>query len=183
MNWKILTTTKTDKKGDCVMTMFWSIENFMAFSDVQKIPIKPCARIVIREDGNMDINDYLEKLHEGVEVWNEWRRNNPGIYPNLIGANLIGANLMGANLIGADLRGANLRGADLEGADLDMSCLPLWCGSFGMKVDDRLVYQLVCHLHRFDRDNLSEEAKEILSATEKWRNRFCGYRNDVKKID
>ena len=87
---------------------------------------------------------------------------------NLRGANLGGANLRSANLRGADLRSANLRGAGLKGADLeganlgganlwganlqganlDFSCWPLWCGSFGVKLDDDQIGQLAYHLFR-----------------------------------
>jgi len=84
---------------------------------------------------------HLAKLHEGVEVWNQWRRENPDVRPqlraadlsrvdltgacldgahlgevNLFSAKLSGANLSGANLIGADLSDADLNGADLTGA-------------------------------------------------------------------
>jgi uncharacterized protein YjbI with pentapeptide repeats len=64
----------------------------------------------------------------GVEAWNQWRKSNPSIKPDLSMANLAGANLGGADLIGADLSsaflieanliGANLTGADLIGANL-----------------------------------------------------------------
>ena len=65
---------------------------------------------------------------------------------DLHGANLRGANLHGANLHGADLYRADLRDADLRGADIDFSCLPLWCGSLGIKIDARQFAQLVYHL-------------------------------------
>ena len=51
-----------------------------------------------------------------VKAWNEWRRDNPGVTPDLRGADLSGADLRGADLRGADLYGADLRGADLRGA-------------------------------------------------------------------
>ena len=72
---------------------------------------------------------------------------------NLRHANLRGANLGGANLGGADLRGANLEHADLRHANLDYSCFPLWCGSFDMKTDMRLVYQLCYHICRMEIKN------------------------------
>ncbi len=77
---------------------------------------------------------HLDKLQEGVEAWNQWRRENPGIRPNLReadlsrwdlgGANLSGAhlgevNLFSSNLSGSDLRRANLVGVDLGEADLN----------------------------------------------------------------
>ena len=48
----------------------------------------------------------------------------------------------------ADLSEADLRVADLSGADLDFSVLPLWCGSLGAKVDERIIRQIVYHTIR-----------------------------------
>jgi len=56
------------------------------------------------------------------------------------------ADLREADLREADLQKANLRGANLRGADLDFSCLPLWCGSKGMKTDLKIIYQLLAHV-------------------------------------
>ena len=81
---------------------------------------------------------------------------------NLEGADLEGADLEGADLKWADLEGADLEGADLKGANLDFSCLPLWCGSFNMKVDDRLVTQILGHLARLNVDACSEPVKTFL---------------------
>jgi hypothetical protein len=65
---------------------------------------------------------------------------------NLRDANLKCANLTGANLRWADLSGANLRNADLRGANIDFSCLPLWCGSLSMKIDDVIATQILYHV-------------------------------------
>ena len=72
--------------------------------------------------------EHLRIINQGVDSWNEWRRENPQVRPNLSGPDLSGADLIGANLGGADLGGAdlflanlscaNLRRADLSGADL-----------------------------------------------------------------
>jgi uncharacterized protein YjbI with pentapeptide repeats len=72
--------------------------------------------------------EHFKILKQGVESWNEWRKENPAILPNLINANLRGANLRGANLSDAmlseaDLSLANLRGANLIVADLSMADL------------------------------------------------------------
>ena len=40
---------------------------------------------------------HLAILRQGVEVWNQWRKN-PRVRPNLSGANLSEANLSGVNL-------------------------------------------------------------------------------------
>ena len=75
-----------------------------------------------------------------------------------------------------------MRGADLRGADLDYSCFPLWCGSFDIKVDSRFVFQIIAHLSRVQKVHLSVEAKRAIKALDKWKNKFCEYREDVKEI-
>lgn len=72
--------------------------------------------------------EHLKILKSGVKAWNEWRRKNVDVRPDLIGANLVEANLSTANLGGADLSyidlsGAILRGANLSGADLQLAIL------------------------------------------------------------
>ena len=56
---------------------------------------------------------HVARLRQGVDAWNQWRRENPKIRPDLSGAVLIRAHLSGA-----DLRRTNLIGADLSHADL-----------------------------------------------------------------
>lgn len=82
-------------------------------------------------------SEHLAKILEGVKAWNEWRRANPDILPNLCGADLswanlrvrlsganpqvadfIAANFSDINLSGANLSSANLSGANLVGATL-----------------------------------------------------------------
>lgn len=68
----------------------------------------------------------------GVEAWNDWRKANPMILPDLSGGNLRGADLRGvdlhlANLSGADLNGARFFGSNLNAADL--SLVSLWGAS------------------------------------------------------
>jgi uncharacterized protein YjbI with pentapeptide repeats len=72
--------------------------------------------------------EHLAKLKEGVKPWNQWRRQNPKIRPDLRDAeldqlNLSGANLSGANLSEADLCEANLGKASLDAADLGNATL------------------------------------------------------------
>lgn len=105
---------------------------------------------------------------------------------DLRGANLSGADLRGANLHLADLSGANLcranlhlvnlRGADLRGADLDYSCWPLWCGSVGVKADERLVSQLAYHLVALDAPEFQDELKPLHRLAALFRDK---YRNDA----
>jgi uncharacterized protein YjbI with pentapeptide repeats len=69
----------------------------------------------------------LEILKQGVEVWNQWRKDHPDEKIDLRGGFeqsvllqriLPGINLREAHLPGVFLRGADLQGADLQGADL-----------------------------------------------------------------
>ena len=62
--------------------------------------------------------EHLAKLKEGVEAWNKWRDEKPGVKADVDGANLSGAKLSDANLSGANLNGANLSDANLSGANL-----------------------------------------------------------------
>jgi uncharacterized protein YjbI with pentapeptide repeats len=62
--------------------------------------------------------DHIELLHQGAQIWNQWRRENRIVRPDLRGANLREANLSKINLSGAILNRANLKGADLSFANL-----------------------------------------------------------------
>ena len=71
----------------------------------------------------MSTEDHPDILRRGVNVWNDWRRANPEIIPDLHMASLMnrdlqGADLHAANLEWADLLSSNLSGADLRGANL-----------------------------------------------------------------
>jgi uncharacterized protein YjbI with pentapeptide repeats len=63
---------------------------------------------------------HLEILMQGVEVWNEWRDNNPYIDPDLSYAELKGANLDDVNFYGVNLSGANLFKATLIHAGVSL---------------------------------------------------------------
>jgi uncharacterized protein YjbI with pentapeptide repeats len=86
----------------------------------------------------MAIEEHLNVLTRGVEVWNQWRKDNSSVKPDLskanLGhrfleyvdfsdANLIKANLRAAKLHCADLRAAELRKADLSSTDLSSANL------------------------------------------------------------
>jgi hypothetical protein len=83
-------------------------------------------------------SEHLNRLKEGVTVWNLWRQEHADIRPDLhelslaaldlrgvdfARANLRGANLSKANLVGANFNDADLSGADLRGADLSRTNL------------------------------------------------------------
>lgn len=64
----------------------------------------------------------LKILRQGVEIWNQWRKENDTVqfelWKNILErASIDGVDLGRANLDGADLKGANLAKADLSGAD------------------------------------------------------------------
>lgn len=61
---------------------------------------------------------HLEIRQNGVQAWNKWRKQNPGVVPDLTGADLWGAELRDANLQNADFSEANLSQAELGGAHL-----------------------------------------------------------------
>jgi Pentapeptide repeats (8 copies) len=58
-------------------------------------------------------DEHVEMLKKGVAAWNDWRKKNPNIEPDLRDAYLNYANLGGANLSGAWLDRAEFRGAYL----------------------------------------------------------------------
>jgi len=66
----------------------------------------------------MPNQQHLALLKQGVEGWNEWRKQHPEEQPSLSGADLRGMNLSCVSLDGANLRRANLRGANLHTAHL-----------------------------------------------------------------
>ena len=61
--------------------------------------------------------EHLEILKQGVEAWNEWRKEHHDVTPDLASARLTGANLYMADLILAVLNGAHLKMAILSGAN------------------------------------------------------------------
>src|SRR5215213_802516 len=66
----------------------------------------------------MNTAEHPDILRTGVSVWNEWRRANPDIVPDLHMASLMNKDLRGADLRGANLEWADLLSSDLSGADL-----------------------------------------------------------------
>ena len=62
--------------------------------------------------------EHLDILKQGVEVWNEWREENPEIIIDLKGAKLSRTDLSGINFSKAQLRVAYLRASDLTNSNL-----------------------------------------------------------------
>jgi uncharacterized protein YjbI with pentapeptide repeats len=73
--------------------------------------------------------EHLKILKQGVDVWNRWRKMNPGAKPDLCNAKLSGiklsynVNLAEADLSGADLSDAKLIMVNLTGANLSRTDL------------------------------------------------------------
>ena len=67
--------------------------------------------------------EHVEILKQGVDTWNEWRKENPEIRPDLRGANLNKTILKGANLSTANLKRSHMSGADLRETDLSRADL------------------------------------------------------------
>lgn len=63
-------------------------------------------------------NQHLEMLKHKPETWNQWRRENPNLIPDLSGANLGWINLQGLRI---DFSRANLRNADFSAAKLEIA--------------------------------------------------------------
>jgi len=150
-----------------------------------------------------------KELQTILKLHQKWLEDDPkGKRADLSGANLRRADLSDADLRRADLRRANLRRADLSDADLrradlsdanlsdadlrradlsdanwDFVSFPLWCGTFNMKADDRLVLQLFCHMTRLDLSGCSEDIKNLVAnLPELAKNGFCKYRPDVEAV-
>jgi uncharacterized protein YjbI with pentapeptide repeats len=76
-----------------------------------------------------DSSFHITILDLGVNRWNDWRRRNPAIQPQLSSTDLTSRQLPGIDLSGADLKGTDLRYADLSGANLfraDLYQARLW---------------------------------------------------------
>jgi uncharacterized protein YjbI with pentapeptide repeats len=72
---------------------------------------------------SMAIEDQVERLRQGAEVWNNWRAANPEVVLDLSGAKFHGAKLAGVNITGTGVvenkpAESNLQGIDLSDADL-----------------------------------------------------------------
>lgn len=67
--------------------------------------------------------EHLKILYQGVDVWNQWRQNEPFIEPDLSGPALSGLQLKGIDFSNANLNNANLRYAIMIEADFSWSYL------------------------------------------------------------
>jgi uncharacterized protein YjbI with pentapeptide repeats len=99
--------------------------------------------------------EHLEIMLQGVEVWNQWRNDNPKITPDLTYANFKGRDFSRANLKWAMFAYANLSGADLSEANLrkvDFSSANLSQANFSKANLSEAIFTLV----DLNRANLSK---------------------------
>jgi hypothetical protein len=67
--------------------------------------------------------EHLDILKQGVEQWNQWRREHPEIRPDLTRASLVDFNLNHADLRRGNFSRADLSRANLKGANFDKAYL------------------------------------------------------------
>ncbi len=65
--------------------------------------------------------EHVKILKQGVEVWNKWREDNPGVIPDLSGWDLRNIDLSQANLYATNLRGVLLVNHMFPGTNLQKS--------------------------------------------------------------
>jgi len=106
-----------------------------------------------------DLKMQKERLQEILESHKKWLRGKDEKK-----ANLRWGDLGYADLKDADLKDADLRYADLRGADLDYSSFPLWCGSFDIIVDERLIRQLCYHIAKLKYVGNDSDIKTLLES-------------------
>jgi uncharacterized protein YjbI with pentapeptide repeats len=78
-----------------------------------------CAATLAKEANGMANQEQVDILKQGVNVWNEWRREHPDIRIDLRETDFSGADLSGANFSKADFKRANLNEADLSRSNLE----------------------------------------------------------------
>jgi hypothetical protein len=67
--------------------------------------------------------EHLKFLNQGVESWNRWRSENPGLQPDLKEVDFSGRDLRTADFTDTDLRRTDLHSADLRNADFSKASL------------------------------------------------------------
>lgn len=67
--------------------------------------------------------EHFNILQQGVEAWNEWRKNNPKVRPDLREADLRQSSLACINFCEGDLQGVHLETSDLRNADFSNAIL------------------------------------------------------------
>jgi uncharacterized protein YjbI with pentapeptide repeats len=66
----------------------------------------------------MPNEEHLTILNKGVSDWNEWRKNNQSVQPDLSGLDIESGRFCSANFIKTNFRDSVLRCSDFAGAKL-----------------------------------------------------------------
>ena len=116
--------------------------------------------------------EQLVILKQGVETWNQWRRENSSTKVDLSGADLSGMNLGGvdfrdARLTRVDFRGANLREARLSLANLSRAtCIEASLNRASLK-ESRLAHAIIMNADLRDADLSSAYLhKTVIASTD-----------------
>lgn len=73
---------------------------------------------IVKGDSAMANREHVKILQQGINIWNDWRKQYPKTRPDLTGGLFGGVNFRSINLCSSNLRNVDLSGADLSRADL-----------------------------------------------------------------
>jgi len=71
----------------------------------------------------MPIEEHLNKIKQGVSIWNQWREDNPETVPDLSEADIRGCKLQKVNFSNTNLKEAKLQYSNLTEATLENASL------------------------------------------------------------
>tara|TARA_A100001037_G_C14725149_1_gene446306 strand:- start:5 stop:511 length:507 start_codon:yes stop_codon:yes gene_type:complete len=71
----------------------------------------------------MPIEEHLNKIKQGVSIWNQWREDNPETAPDLSEADIRGCKLQKVNFSNTNLKEAKLQYSNLTEATLENASL------------------------------------------------------------
>ncbi len=142
-DWKLptkeqLNTMYVSKKGDFKESYYWSddenenvhdqawYQNFAnggKMYNFKSLPARVRLVKVVEPEKPKESSAHIHKLigingEINVQGWNDWRKNNMDIKPNLRRENLDGKDLTGVNFSNTDLQYASLKGTNLTNANL-----------------------------------------------------------------
>ena len=119
--------------------------------------------------------EHLKILEQGVEVWNEWRKENLTLRPDLLRVDLSGKNLRGIYLNACELMGSFFQGADLTGSALNHSNLS--------GADLRNVKLVNCNLNRINFTEANLSGTSVHHSMLSWTIFFSTNLSDVRGLN
>lgn len=104
--------------------------------------------------------EHLAVLRQGIDIWNDWRKRNPAIRPDLSGidlreVDLVLGNLSGANLSHADLSYADLSFANLSRANLSFTILS-YADLSGTNLSEAILFRSILYAADLSSANLGQ---------------------------